>query len=81
MRQEKQGLSCRREGPGRGLGGAWGGGLGGWGWGVAYQCPSYRSIVRTSGNGDTGADECRPVPAARQPVPCRASPAALRASM
>ena len=27
------------------------------------------------------ADECRPVPAARQPVPCRASQAALRASM
>ena len=37
--------------------------------------------VRTSGNGDTGADECQPVPSAREPVTYRASQAALRASM
>ena len=38
-------------------------------------------IVRTSGNGDTGAEECQPVPSARKPVTYRASQAALRASM
>ena len=38
-------------------------------------------IVRTSGNGDTGAEECRPVPTERQTVACKASQAALRASM